>query len=257
MCIVRYRKDAGNDAYRKTGLDDGREPRVGAAIAQALAAEGADVAITYEKSAATAAEVVRTIEALGRRAVAIPADSADAAAVQASVERTVAELGGLDILVNNAGILRLSEVKDISLEDIDATLNVNVRAPIIASKAAIPHLGQGGRVINIGSFFADRVPGGAGLPVYALSKSALSAFTKGLARELGPRDITVNVVQPGSIDTDMNPAHGPFGETLRSLTALGRYGVVEDIAVTVAFLASTKARYLTGAALTVDGGANA
>ena len=163
MCIVRYRKDAGNDAYRKTGLDDGREPRVGAAIAQALAAEGADVAITYEKSAATAAEVVRTIEALGRRAVAIPADSADAAAVQASVERTVAELGGLDILVNNAGILRLSEVKDISLEDIDATLNVNVRAPIIASKAAIPHLGQGGRVINIGSFFADRVPGGAGL----------------------------------------------------------------------------------------------
>ena len=215
------------------------------------------MAITYEKSAATAAEVVRTIEALGRRAVAIPADSADAAAVQASVERTVAELGGLDILVNNAGILRLSEVKDISLEDIDATLNVNVRAPIIASKAAIPHLGQGGRVINIGSFFADRVPGGAGLPVYALSKSALSAFTKGLARELGPRDITVNVVQPGSIDTDMNPAHGPFGETLRSLTALGRYGVVEDIAVTVAFLASTKARYLTGAALTVDGGANA
>lgn len=129
-----------------------------------------------------------------------------------------AELGGLDILVNNAGILRLSEVKDISLEDIDATLNVNVRAPIIASKAAIPHLGQGGRIINIGSFFADRVPGGAGLPVYALSKSALSAFTKGLARELGPRDITVNVVQPGSIDTDMNPAHGPFGETLRFLT---------------------------------------
>ena len=175
------------------------------------------MAITYEKSAATAAEVVRTIEELGRRAVAIPADSADAAAVQASVERTVAELGGLDILVNNAGILRLSEVKDISLEDIDATLNVNVRAPIIASKAAIPHLGQGGRIINIGSFFADRVPGGAGLPVYALSKSALSAFTKGLARELGPRDITVNVVQPGSIDTDMNPAHGPFGETLRSL----------------------------------------
>jgi NAD(P)-dependent dehydrogenase (short-subunit alcohol dehydrogenase family) len=200
----------------KRALVTGASRGIGAAIAQALATEGADVAITYEKSAAAAAEVVRTIEALGRRAVAIQADSADAAAVQASVERTVAELGGLDILVNNAGILRLSEVKDISLEDIDATLNVNVRAPIIASKAAIPHLGQGGRVINIGSFFADRVPGGAGLPVYALSKSALSAFTKGLARELGPRDITVNVVQPGSIDTDM-PAHGPFGETLRSL----------------------------------------
>jgi 3-oxoacyl-[acyl-carrier protein] reductase len=241
----------------KRALVTGASRGIGAAIAQALATEGADVAITYEKSAAAAAEVVRTIEALGRRAVAIQADSADAAAVQASVERTVAELGGLDILVNNAGILRLSEVKDISLEDIDATLNVNVRAPIIASKAAIPYLGQGGRIINIGSFFADRVPGGAGLPVYALSKSALTAFTKGLARELGPRDITVNVVQPGSIDTDMNPAHGPFGETLRSLTALGRYGVVEDIADTVTFLASTKARYITGAALTVDGGANA
>ena len=241
----------------KRALVTGASRGIGAAIAKALAAEGAYVAITYEKSAQAAAEVVRAIETLGRRAVAIQADSADAAAVQASVEKTVAALGGLDILVNNAGILRLSAVEDISLEDIDATLNVNVRAPIIASKAAIPHLGQGGRIINIGSFFADRVPGGAGLPVYAMSKSALTAFTKGLARELGPRDITVNVVQPGSIDTDMNPAHGPFGETLRSITALGRYGAVEDIAGMVAFLASAKAGYITGAALTVDGGANA
>ncbi len=241
----------------KRALVTGASRGIGAAIAKALAAEGADVAITYETSAQAAAEVVRAIEALGRRAVAIQADSADAAAVQASVEKTVAALGGLDILVNNAGILRLSAVEDISLEDIDATLNVNVRAPILASKAAILHLGQGGRIINIGSFFADRVPGGAGLPVYAMSKSALTAFTKGLARELGPRDITVNVVQPGSIDTDMNPAHGPFGETLRSITALGRYGAVEDIAGMVAFLASAKAGYITGAALTVDGGANA
>jgi 3-oxoacyl-[acyl-carrier protein] reductase len=177
--------------------------------------------------------------------------------VQASVEKTVAALGGLDILVNNAGILRLAEVKDISLEDVDALLDVNVRAPIVASKAAIPHLGQGGRIINIGSFFADRVPGGAGLSVYALSKSALTAFSQGLARELGPRDITVNVVQPGSIDTDMNPAHGPFGDTLRSITALGRYGTVEDIGNIVTFLASSKAQYITGTALTVDGGANA
>ena len=136
-------------------------------------------------------------------------------------------------------------------------MNVNVRAPIVASKAAIPHLGKGGRIINIGSFFADKVPGGAGLPVYALSKSALTAFSQGLARELGPRDITVNVVQPGSIDTDMNPAHGPFGEMLRSITALGRYGKVEDIANIVAFLASPKAQYITGTTLTVDGGANA
>src|SRR5260221_7172899 len=154
----------------KRALVTGASRGIGAAIAKALAAEGADVAITYEKSAEAAAEVVRAIEALGRRAVAIQADSADAAAVQASVERTVAALRGLDILVNNAGILRLSEVKDISLEDIDALLDINVRPPIVASKAAIPHLVQGGRIINIGSFFADKVPAGAGLPVYALSK---------------------------------------------------------------------------------------
>ena len=241
----------------KRALVTGASRGIGAAIAKALAAEGADVAITYEKSAEAAGEVVNAIKATGRRSIAIQADSADAAAVQASVEKTVAELGGLDILVNNSGILRLSPVKDISLEDVNALLNVNVRAPIVASKAAIPHLGNGGRIINIGSFFADRVPGGAGLPVYALTKSALTAFSQGLARELGPSDITVNVVQPGSIDTDMNPAHGPFGEILRSITALGRYGKVEDIANIVTFLASPKAQYITGTALTVDGGANA
>jgi NAD(P)-dependent dehydrogenase (short-subunit alcohol dehydrogenase family) len=241
----------------KRALVTGASRGIGAAIAKALAADGADVAITYEKSAEAANEVVRAIETLGHRAIALQADSADAAAVQASVERTVTELGGLDILVNNAGILRLAPVQDMSLADIDATLNVNVRAPIVASKAAIPHLGPGGRIITIGSFFADRVPGGAGLPVYAASKSALTAFTKGLARELGPSGITVNVVQPGSIDTDMNPAHGPFGEILKSITALGHYGTVEDIADTVTFLASAKGRYITGATLTVDGGANA
>jgi 3-oxoacyl-[acyl-carrier protein] reductase len=241
----------------KRALVTGASRGIGAAIAKALANEGADVAITYEKSADAAAEVVRTIEALGRRAVAIQADSANVAAVQGSVEKAVAALGGLDILVNNAGILRLAEVKDISLEDIDALLNVNVRAPIVASKAAIPHLGKGGRIVTIGSFFADKVPGGAGLSVYALSKSALTAFSQGLARELGPRDITVNVVQPGSIDTDMNPAHGPFGDVLKSITALGRYGNVEDIGNMVVFLASPKAQYITGTALTVDGGANA
>jgi 3-oxoacyl-[acyl-carrier protein] reductase len=241
----------------KRALVTGASRGIGAAIAKALAAEGADVAITYEKSAEAAGEVVRAIEALGRRAIAIHADSADVGAVRASVERAATALGGLDILVNNAGILRLSPVESMALEDIDATLDVNVRAPIIASQTAIAHLGQGSRIINIGSFFADRVPGGAGLSVYALSKSALTAFTQGLARELGARDITVNVVQPGSIDTEMNPAHGPFGETLRSITALGRYGAVEDIADAVTFLASAKARYITGAAITIDGGANA
>jgi len=238
----------------KRALVTGASRGIGASIAKVLAAEGADVAITYEKSPERAAEVVQAIKAQGRRAVAIRADSADPRAIQSSIDKTVAELGGLDILVNNAGILRVAELKDISLEDIDAILNVNVRGPIVASKSALPHLSKGGRIITIGSFFADRVPSSA-LSVYAASKSALVAFTKGLARELGPKEVTVNLVQPGSIDTDMNPAHGPFGDTLRQLTASGRYGAVEDIANAVAFLASAKAQYVTGSALTVDGGA--
>jgi 3-oxoacyl-[acyl-carrier protein] reductase len=238
----------------KRALVTGASRGIGASIAKVLAAEGADVAITYEKSAERAADVVQAIKAQGRRAWAIQADSADPRAIQSSIDKTVAELGGLDILVNNAGILRVAELKDISLEDIDAILRVNVRGPIVASKSALPHLGKGGRIITIGSFFADRVPSPV-LSVYAASKSALVAFTKGLARELGPKEITVNLVQPGSIDTDMNPAHGPFGDTLRQLTASGRYGTVEDIANAVAFLASAKAQYITGSALTVDGGA--
>jgi 3-oxoacyl-[acyl-carrier protein] reductase len=239
---------------KKRALVTGASRGIGASIAKVLAAEGADVAITYEKSAERAAEVVQAIKAQGRRGVAIQADSADPRAIQSSIDKTVTELGGLDILVNNAGILRVAELRDISLEDIDAILNVNVRGPIVASKSALPHLGKGGRIINIGSFFADRVPSPV-LSVYAASKSALVAFTKGLARELGPKEVTVNLVQPGSIDTDMNPAHGPFGDTLRQLTASGRYGAVEDIANAVAFLASAKAQYITGSALTVDGGA--
>ena len=240
----------------KRALVTGASRGIGAAIAKALAAEGADVAITYEKSAQSAAEVVRAIKAKGRRAVAVQADSADVAAVQASVAKVVAELGGLDILVNNAGILRLSELKDISLADIDALLNVNVRAPIVASRAALLHLGKGGRIISIGSYFADRVPT-SNLGVYAASKSALIAFTKALARELGPKEVTVNLVQPGSIDTEMNPSHGPAADSLKQFMALGRYGTSDDIGNAVAFLASAKAKYITGSTLTVDGGANA
>jgi 3-oxoacyl-[acyl-carrier protein] reductase len=240
----------------KRALVTGASRGIGAAIAKALAAAGADVAITYEKSADHAALVVKAIEAEGRRGVAIQADSADVSAIHASVQQTVEALGGLDILVNNAGILRMGNVADMSIDDIDATLDVNVRAPILAAKAAISHLGTGGRIISIGSYFADRVPASI-LGVYSASKSALIAFTKGLARELGPRGITVNLVQPGSIDTDMNPVEGPFGATLKSLTATGDYGRGEDIAQAVVFLASANASYVTGSALTVDGGANA
>jgi 3-oxoacyl-[acyl-carrier protein] reductase len=240
----------------KRALVTGASRGIGAAIAVELAAEGADVAITYEKSAERAAEVVNAIKAKGRKGVAIQADSANVTAVQASVEKTVKELGGLDILVNNAGILRVGGLNDNSLEDIDALLDVNVRSPIVASKAALAHLTKGGRIITIGSYFADRVPAPV-LTVYSATKSALVAFTKGLARELGPNEITVNLVQPGSIDTDMNPSHGPFGDALRQFMALGHYGKPDDIANAVAFLASDKAKYITGSTLTVDGGANA
>ena len=229
---------------------------IGAAIARTLAVEGADVAISYEKSVDLAEAVVRDIRALGRNAVALKADNADVAAIEHSVQQAAQQLGGLDILVNNAGILRVGDLKDMPLTDIDAILNINVRAPIVAAKAALAYLGEGGRIISIGSYFADRVPASV-LSVYAGSKSALIAFTKGLARELAPKGITANLVQPGSINTDMNPSEGPYGDVLRQFIATGKYGTGDDVANLVAFLASDKAAYITGSSLTVDGGATA
>lgn len=240
----------------KRALVTGASRGIGAAIALALAEKGADVAITFERSAERAAEIVRAIEAKGRRALAIQADSADAAAVKRSVDEAAERLGGLDILVNNAGIARGGPMVEMSLADIDAILDVNVRGVVLASQAAIPHLGQAGRIISIGSCLGERVPFG-GVTVYSMSKSALLSFTRGLARELGPQGITVNLVQPGSTDTDMNPADGPQADMQRAGTALGHYGKPEDIAAAVAFLASPAARQITGTAITVDGGANA
>ena len=240
----------------KRALVTGASRGIGAAIALALADRGADVAITYERSVERAAEVVRAIEAKGRRAVAIQADSADASAVKRSVDEAAEGLGGLDILVNNAGIARGGTVAEMSLADIDAILDVNVRAVVLASQAAIPHLKEGGRIISIGSCLGERVPF-PGVTVYSMSKSALLSFTRGLARELGPQGITVNLVQPGSTDTDMNPADGAQSDMQRSMTALGHYGRAEDIAASVAFLASVAARQITGTTITVDGGANA
>jgi NAD(P)-dependent dehydrogenase (short-subunit alcohol dehydrogenase family) len=240
----------------KRALVTGASRGIGRAIAEALADAGADVAITYQSSADKAQEVVRSIEAKGRRAVAIAADSADPAAVRSSVEQAVAALGGLDILVNNAGIATYESVDEISLETLDALLNVNIRAVVLASQAALPHLGQGGRIINIGSSLAEQVPF-PGVTVYSMTKSALLSLTKGLARDVGPRGITVNIVHPGSTDTDMNPATGANADAQRSMTALGHYGKPEDVAAAVTFLASPAARQITGTGLTVDGGANA
>lgn len=240
----------------KRALVTGASRGIGAAIATVLAEAGADVAITYEKSADRAADVVSAVEAKGRRGFAIQADSADPVAVKRSVDEAARQLGGLDILVNNAGIARGGSVAEIGLADIDAMLDVNVRSVVLASQAAIAHLKEGGRIISIGSCLAERVAV-PDVTVYSMSKSALIAFTKGLSRELGPKGITVNLVHPGPIDTDMNPVDSDGAETQRALTALGHYGEPEDIAATVAFLASPAAKNITGAGFSVDGGVNA
>jgi 3-oxoacyl-[acyl-carrier protein] reductase len=237
----------------KRALVTGGSRGIGAAIVKRLARDGADIALTYVSKPEQAEETAKAARAFGVRAVALRADSADPAAVAAAVERTVAELGGLDVLVNNAGIAAFAPVDAFTLADFDRTFAVNVRAVFVATQAAVRHMTAGGRVINIGSCNAERmpVPGGA---VYAMSKAALVGLVKGLARDLGPRGITVNNVQPGPVDTDMNPAAGDFAETLKSLMALPRYARADEIAAMVAYLAGPEAGFVTGASLTIDGG---
>jgi len=237
----------------KVALIQGGSRGIGAAIVSRLAAEGAAVAFTYVSSAAKAEELQNSITANGGKALAIKADSADADAIRHAVNATVEAFGRLDILVNNAGVLAIAPLEDFSLEDFDRTLAINVRSVFIASQEAAKHMGEGARIINIGSTNADRMPFGGG-GVYAMSKSALVGLTKGLARDLGPRGITINNVQPGPVDTDMNPAHGDFAESLIPLMAVGRYGTAAEIAGFVAYLAGPEAGYITGASLTIDGG---
>lgn len=240
----------------KVALITGGSRGIGAAIVKRLASVGADVALTYTSSPEKAKEIAQAAEALGVRALAIQADSAEASAVVAAVERTVAELGGIDILVNNAGVLAIGPIDDFTLADFDRTIAVNVRAVFVATQAAVKHMKEGGRIINIGSTNAERMPF-AGGGVYAMSKSALQGLVQGLARDLGPRGITINNVQPGPIATDMNPPEGEFAEMLKKLLALPRYGTVEEVAGLVAYLASPESGYITGASLTIDGGFSA
>ncbi|WP_074632570.1 3-oxoacyl-ACP reductase family protein [Nitrosospira multiformis] len=237
----------------KCALITGGSRGIGAAIVKRLAREGANVALTYVSKPDQANETVAAAQALGVRALAIQADSADAKAVVAAVERTVEELGGIDILVNNAGIALMAPIDDYRLEDFDRMLAVNLRAVFVATQAAVRHMKTGGRIINIGSCNADRMPF-AGGAVYAMSKAALTGLVKGLARDLGPRGITINNVQPGPTDTDMNPAKGDFAEMLRKVMALPRYGSVDEIAAMVAYLAGPEAGFVTGASLAIDGG---
>ncbi|NEB36524.1 3-oxoacyl-ACP reductase family protein [Streptomyces sp. SID14515] len=237
----------------KVALVTGGSRGIGAATALRLAEEGADVALTYVSAADKAQEVVKSIEALGRKGLAIQADSADPAAVVRSVERTAAELGRLDILVNNAGIFPYGPIEGVTLEEIDRTLAVHVRAVFLATQAAIPHLGHGGRIISIGSCWATRVPV-PDVTLYAMSKSALIGFTKGLAHDVASKGITANIVDPGPTVTDMNPDGTDEAEEERLRTAAKVLGAGADTAKAVAFLAGPDAQWITGTSLAVDGG---
>jgi NAD(P)-dependent dehydrogenase (short-subunit alcohol dehydrogenase family) len=237
----------------KVALVTGGSRGIGAAIARRLAQDGADVALTYVSAAEKASAVAIEIDRLGRRGLAIHADSAHPAAVTAAVEKTAAQLGRLDILVNNAGIFIPSPFEDATLDEIERMWTVNVRATVVATQAAIRYMTGGGRVINIGSCLAERVSA-PGMTLYAMTKAALVGLTRGLARDLGKRGISVNVVEPGPIDTDMNPATGEGADRQRRSTALGRYGTAEEVAALVAHLASEEGRNITGAALLIDGG---
>jgi 3-oxoacyl-[acyl-carrier protein] reductase len=229
---------------------------IGAAIAKRLAADGAKVAITYTKGADAAASVVKEIEDAGGKAIAIQADAADAEAVKAAVEKTVATLGRLDVLVNNAGTAIPKTFEETTLEEMDRVLDINIRGVFLATQAALKHMKSGGRIISIGSSVGEHVVV-PGLVAYSATKGAVKIFTQALSRELGSRGITVNNVQPGPIDTELNPAASEWAMPQKAATALDRYGHVDEVAALVAFVAGPESSYITGANLTVDGGMNA
>ena len=240
----------------KIALVTGGSRGIGAAIAKRLAADGAKVAITYTKGADAAASVVKEIELAGGKAIAIQADAADAGAGKAAVEKTVANFGRLDVLVNNAGTAIPKAFEETTLEEMDRVLDINVRGVFVATQAALKHMNEGGRIIMIGSAVGERAVA-PGLVPYAATKGAVKMFTQALSREVGSRGITVNNVQPGPIDTELNPAAGDWAVPQKAATSLNRYGHVDEIAAMVAFVAGPESSYITGANLTVDGGMNA
>jgi len=240
----------------KVALVTGGSRGIGAAIAKRLAADGASVAITYAQDAKAASAVVKAIELNGGKAVAIQADAADTEAVKGAVEKAVATLGRLDVLVNNAGTAIPKKFEDATLEELDRVIDINIRGVFVATQAALKHMNDGGRIIMIGSCVGERMMT-PGLVPYSATKGAVKMFTQGLSREVGNRGITVNNVQPGPIDTDLNPAAGDWAAPQKAATALARYGSVDEVAALVAFVAGPESSYITGANLTVDGGTNA
>jgi len=241
----------------KTAIVTGASRGIGAAIAKRLAAEGAQVAINYGRSAEAAEAVVKEIESGGGRAFAVQADMSSVTGVKDLFAETDRNFGGrLDILVNNAGYFAFGELGDSNDEDFENTINLNVRGVFLAAREAVSRMQEGGRIINIGSIFGERMPL-PGVGLYTMSKFAVAGFSRAWARDLGPKGITVNCIQPGPIDTDLNPADGEFAPAITPLTALGRYGNVDEVAKLAVFVASPRASYMTGACLNVDGGVNA
>jgi 3-oxoacyl-[acyl-carrier protein] reductase len=240
----------------KVALVTGGSRGIGAAIAKRLAADGASVAITYAKDATAASAVVKAIELNGGKAVAIQADAANTEAVKGAVEKAVATFGRLDVLVNNAGTAIPKKFEETTLEEMDRMIDINLRGVFVTTQAALKHMNDGGRIIMIGSCVGERLMT-PGLVPYAATKGAVKMFTQGLSREVGNRGITVNNVQPGPIDTDLNPAAGDWATPQKAATALDRYGSVDEVAALVSFVAGPESSYITGANLTVDGGTNA
>jgi 3-oxoacyl-[acyl-carrier protein] reductase len=240
----------------KVALITGGSRGIGAGIAKRLAADGAAVAITYTKGADAASAVVKEIEGNGGKAVAIQADAADVDAVRGAVEKTVASLGRLDVLVNNAGIANPKRFEETTLEEMDHLIDINFRGTMVTTQAALKHMNNGGRIITIGSCVGERVLT-PGLVAYSATKGAVKMFSQGLSREVGGRGITVNNIQPGPIDTELNPAAGDWAVPQKAVTALDRYGNVDEVVALVAFIAGPESSYITGANLTVDGGTNA
>jgi 3-oxoacyl-[acyl-carrier protein] reductase len=240
----------------KVALVTGGSRGIGAGIAKRLAADGAAVAITYTSAPDAANAVVKAIEAAGGKAIAFKADAGNAEAVTSAVEQTVEAFGALDILVNNAGTAFPKPFVESTLEELDRVIDINIRGVFVATKVALKHLRDGGRIINIGSCVGERMMT-PGLVPYAATKGAVKMFTQGLSREVADRKITVNNVQPGPIDTELNPADAAWAEPQIAATALKRFGQVEEVVALVAFVASPEASYITGTSLTVDGGTNA
>jgi 3-oxoacyl-[acyl-carrier protein] reductase len=255
--VARKRRgDSMANLSKKVALITGGSRGIGAAIAKRLAADGASVAITYSKDAGAASSVVKAIEQSGGKAIAIQANAGDAAAVKSAMEKTVSTFGGLDVLVNNAGTAIPNKFEDATLEELDRVIDINIRGTLIATHAALKHIRNGGRIIMIGSCVGERMMT-PGLAAYSATKGAVKMFSQGLSREVGDRNITVNNIQPGPIDTELNPAAGEWAVPQKANTALKRYGTVDEVAALVAFVAGPESSYITGANLTVDGGTNA